>query len=45
MCGVGEEIVPMLVAPERAAKANASLCEIVEIMKTVFGNCDGGPEW
>ncbi len=38
----GENVMPALIA---AAKADATVGEMMETMKAVFGAYDGGPEW
>jgi methylmalonyl-CoA mutase N-terminal domain/subunit len=38
----GENVMPALI---EAAKADATVGEMMDTMKTVFGSYDGGPEW
>ena len=38
----GENMMPSLI---EAAEADATVGEMMDAMKTVFGSYDGGPEW
>jgi methylmalonyl-CoA mutase N-terminal domain/subunit len=38
----GDNVMPALI---EAAKADATVGEMMDTMKTVFGSYDGGPEW